>query len=308
MLIWILIEKICSLFLMMLMGVGLVKLEILKAEDGRTFSVLGLYLIMPCVILSSFQVDYTEEIWSGFLLAIVSSVVIHILMIVLAFFLEKICGLDSLEKASIIYTNAATFIVPLISSMFGKEWVIYTNAFVCVQIVLIWSHGKMLICEQRKPDIKKIFTNLNMLCVFVGIVLFVTKIRFPELIQETMDSVGAVVGPIGMITTGMLLADVDWKKCLRYPKLWMVSSLRLIVMPVIIMMIMKYSRLDTMVHDGKNIILITLLATMTPSAGTITQMALVYRKNMEYACVINVVTTVLCIITMPLMVMLYQLW
>ncbi|MDF2884933.1 MAG: autotransporter, partial [Clostridiaceae bacterium] len=49
------------------------------------------------------------------------------------------------------------------------------------------------------------------------------------------------------------------------------------------------------------------LATITPTASSITQMAQIYGKDAEYASVINVTTTVVSIITMPVMVLLYQI-
>lgn len=55
------------------------------------------------------------------------------------------------------------------------------------------------------------------------------------------------------------------------------------------------------------IVVVSLLATCTPSASTITQMAQIYGKDADYASAINVATTLLCILTMPLMVALYQL-
>ena len=57
----ILIEKIVSLFFVMLLGVLLVRSHILKADDSRTLSTLCIYLIMPCVILEAFQVDYYAD-------------------------------------------------------------------------------------------------------------------------------------------------------------------------------------------------------------------------------------------------------
>ena len=51
----------------------------------------------------------------------------------------------------------------------------------------------------------------------------------------------------------------------------------------------------------------TFLATMTPSASTITNMSVVYGRDADYASAINVTTTLLCIITMPLMVALYTM-
>ena len=49
------------------------------------------------------------------------------------------------------------------------------------------------------------------------------------------------------------------------------------------------------------------LAVITPSATTITQMAQLYDNHAPYASAINVLTTLVCILTMPLMVALYTL-
>ena len=49
------------------------------------------------------------------------------------------------------------------------------------------------------------------------------------------------------------------------------------------------------------------LPTMTPSASTVTQMAQVYDNDADYANMINVFTVLVCIATMPLMVMAYEM-
>ena len=46
---------------------------------------------------------------------------------------------------------------------------------------------------------------------------------------------------------------------------------------------------------------------MTPSASTVTQMAQVYDNDADYANMINVFTGLVCIATMPLMVMAYEM-
>ncbi|WP_411682190.1 hypothetical protein [Clostridium thailandense] len=81
----------------------------------------------------------------------------------------------------------------------------------------------------------------------------------------------------------------------------------MIVCPVIILLLLKYSGIANLSSNGKMILLISLLATITPSASAVTQMAQIYEKNGEYASVINVVTTIVCIITMPIIVWLYQI-
>ena len=59
--------------------------------------------------------------------------------------------------------------------------------------------------------------------------------------------------------------------------------------------------------EGKTLMLITLLATITPSATTVVQIAQLHDKTPEYASAINMATTVVALVTMPLMIFLYSL-
>ena len=57
----LLMEQIAELFLMILMGYIIVKTGLLKGDDSKVISKIVLYLVIPCVIINAFQVDYTSE-------------------------------------------------------------------------------------------------------------------------------------------------------------------------------------------------------------------------------------------------------
>ena len=57
----LLMQQIIKLFIMIFMGYMIVKVGILKSEDSRVFSAMVLYLIVPCVIMNAFQVEYSPE-------------------------------------------------------------------------------------------------------------------------------------------------------------------------------------------------------------------------------------------------------
>lgn len=302
----ILAKKILSLFLIMVMGAALVKSKVLRAEDSKSISVVTLYLVMPCVIISSFQVEYTEEIRDGLLLALIGAVLVHVVLIAVTGILGKALDWDPVEKDSAIYSNAGNLIIPIVTALLGKEWIIYTSAFLSVQLILLWSHGKMVLCGEKKIELKKIATNVNMISVLVGILFFICRIKLPAVLQDSIDTVGGMVGPAAMIVTGMLIGNMSLKKLTAYKRLPMMIFVRLIGYPLMNIGLLKLSGLARMVPAGETILLITLLATITPSASTITQMSQVYGKDADYASAINVATTLLCIVTMPLMVMIYQ--
>ena len=60
------------------------------------------------------------------------------------------------------------------------------------------------------------------------------------------------------------------------------------------------------VPDSRSILLVTLLAAITPTASTIPQMAQLYDQDAAYASAINVMTTLLAVVTMPVFVYFYM--
>lgn len=260
-----------------------------------------------CDHLGLFQVQYTPDVLHGLLLALAAAVLLHVGIIVVVNLLGHPLHLDAVEKASMIYSNAGNLIIPIVTAVLGKEWVIYSSAFLSVQLFLLWSHAKSMLCGEKSFELKKVLTNINMIAILTGAALFLLHIQLPAIIEDSLDMVGSAIGPISMIILGMLMAGMNFKKILGYRRLWLVTALRLVGIPLAAVALLKLSGLAHLVPDGQTILLVSLLATCTPSASTITQMAQIYGKDADYASAINVVTTLLCIFTMPLMVALYQL-
>ena len=165
----------------------------------------------------------------------------------------------------------------------------------------------MTVCGEKKVDVRKIFMNINILAAVAGLVCFILGAMLPAPMLDAVDSVGTMIGPSAMIVTGVLIGSMDFQKILSYRRLWFVSVLRLIIYPLIGVAFLKFSGITGLVPEGATILMITLLAMTTPSASTVTQMAQVYGKDADYASAINLVTTLCCIFTMPLMVTLYQM-
>ena len=146
-----------------------------------------------------------------------------------------------------------------------------------------------------------------MISIFIGVVLFFTKIRLPEIIGNTLASVGTMIGPASMIVTGMLFAGMNLKQIFANKRVYFITFLRLIAVPLIALALIKLSNLASFSADGNKIMLIVFLAIITPSASTVTQMCQVYGNDSKYASAINVMTTLLSVIAMPVMVMLFQM-
>lgn len=293
--------------LIMLVGVLLVKCRILGPKDSNCLSRLSLYLIMPCVILNSFQVSFTPEVRDGLMLAFLGSVLLNIMFLLLNEIFKRVFHLDVVEQTSIIYTNAGNLVIPIVATILGEEWVIYSTAFICVQMIMLWTHGKIVLCQEKKINLKKILTNINMIAVIAGSIFFLCGIRFPAVVQDAMSSVGVMVGPVSMLVTGIMLGNLDLRGILLKGRAWLATGLRLVVVPLCAIAFFRFSGICRLVPNGSNYLLVTLLATITPPASSIMQMAELYGLDSDHACAINVLSTIVCILTMPLMVALYQM-
>ena len=303
----LLMEQIIQLFLMIFMGFLIVKAKLLNSEDSKILSIIVLYLIIPCVIINAFQVDYTPQTVKGLLIALAGSVMTQVILLIVVSILGRVFHLNEVEVASIYYSNSGNLIVPIVTFILGKEWVLYGCVFMSVQLVFIWTHCKKIISRESTYDWRKIVLNINMISIAIGIILFLTRIHLPAIINNTLSAVGSMIGPASMIVTGMLFAGMDFKQIFANKRVYFVSFFRLIIVPVIALFLIKCSQLSTFSSNGNKLMLIVFLAIITPSASTVTQMCQVYGNDSQYASAINVVTTLLAIVTMPLMVMLFQI-
>lgn len=303
----LLMEQITELFLMIFMGFLIVKTGLLKDDDSKVLSKIVLYLIIPCVIINAFQVDYTMDTVKGLLIALAASVMLQIILLIIISAFGKLLHLNEVEIASVYYSNSGNLIVPIVTFILGQEWVLYGCVFMSVQLVFLWTHCKKILSREPSYDWKKIILNINMISIFIGVILFFTRIRLPEIIGNTLSAVGSMIGPASMFVTGMLFAGMNLKQIFANKRVYFISFLRLIAVPLFSLILLKISHLASLSADGNQIMLIVFLAVITPSASTVTQMCQVYGNDSRYASAINVVTTLFSIITMPLMVILFQM-
>ncbi|MBQ6363443.1 MAG: AEC family transporter [Lachnospiraceae bacterium] len=303
----LLMRQIAALFIMIGMGFAVVKSGMLKPENSRTLSVLILYLIFPCVIVKSFQIDLTPEVRTGFVLALVAAFVIHILLLGICFVLDKIFHLDNVEKDAVFYSNCGNLLIPLVAEVLGEEWVIFCNGYICVQVLFLWTHGQMVMSGTRKADPVKILKNPNIVAMVIGAAMLLTGMRFPALVQDSLNAVSAAFVPACMLMIGMLLGNVKWKEMLKRYRIFLIVLLRMLVVPCLILLFCRYTPLRRMSPDADTIMFITFLAAAGPTATTITQMAQLFGADSEYAGAISILTTLSCIVFIPLMAFLYYL-
>ena len=294
------VEKIIEMFLIMLAGMAAWRLGILDSSANKKLSGFLLNFIMPAMILSSYQMDFQEELLQGLLLTAVFSAASFGLAILLSSLALGGKGNKDLEieQMSVIYSNCGFMGIPLINGLAGQEGVFFMTAYITIFNLLVWSHGLALMCGTGswKTALKK-FVQPSTIAVFTGLVLFLCRIRLPQIILEPLASVGDMNTPMAMVIAGVSLSESHLLRALTKPRTYWICFLKLAAVPALTLVLMFCLGLDGIPA------LAVLIGAACPTAAMGTMFALQYHKNSSYAAELFAVTTVLSLISIPCMVL-----
>lgn len=305
----ILLKKILILFIMVLMGFITVKKGRLKSSDSYILSRLSFDWIIPCSLIACFQVDYETEKMQAFLFACLVAFLSIILYILLTRLIQKPLKLNVAEQGTVIFANSAGVGAPVVSAVLGSEQLFFVSAHMGLQNIAIIIYLSIIMNKDAKINWRSVFLNRNIFCIAAGLFMFFTGFRLPDFISSAVSTVGNMLSPVSMFMIGMLMGGVDFKEVFRNRRTYLVSALRLLIYPMIFILTAKLSGAVDMFPYAKDVILVILICSAAPAAALVTQMAGLYCTGAvaQDASTLNVITTLFCIISMPLLVFLYQI-
>ena len=301
-----LIKKIAELFLILFATAALVKAGLLKTEDSRVLSRITLYFIMPCVIFNSLQEELTPEVRQGLLISAGLALGIQLVYFLIAEVLRRVWKATEVERASIVFTNAGNLVIPLVAYIQGQNRVIYVSAYILVFSLLFWTFGIRMFDSGGTPGIKKLLLNPNILALAAGLLVLVLRIRLPEPLALAFSSTASTIGPVTMIITGLVVGGIKFRELFSNRRVIGVIFFRMILCSGIAVLIFAWIGKAGWVPAGKELLIIPLLSAIAPSASNINQVAILYNKDAQYASAINVLTTLSCIVTIPMWILLYE--
>ena len=316
----LLMSKLAAMLTMVAVGWLAVRFRIIQSRDSAVLSRLTVYILQPCLICRAFQIELTPERLNGFLCALVFGTAVYIIWILALGLLKKPLRLDAVDRCSLIYSNVGNLALPLISMILGSEYVFYASALQIPFNLLIWTHGNSIICGEKHLHIRKILLNPNIIALFIGLLLSLLQIRLPDFLDTAAGGLGNMVGPVSMLLIGMVVSEKDLRKIFTDGRAWMISLGRLIAMPASLLLLLSVSgvcaRLPQWVPvsgvcarlpQWVPVFQVCFIALCTPPASTVAQLAVLYDKKAYETSVYGVQSMLLCVLTMPLMLTLFQL-
>lgn len=304
-----LFEKIVVYAIFIIIGFFAVRLHVMTFEDSKVLSRFALYFLTPCAMFDAFQYEFSMDRLTGMGIAAAG-----VLLCVLAFaLLERLLArrfkLSVVEYTSLEYPNSGNFMLPLVASVMGGDWVIYCCPCFLIICFLLFSHCKAVLSGEKRIRADMFYKNSVIIALVLGLVLFLLNIQITGLAGDAISSLGSMMGPTYMFTVGMIIGNADLKKIFSNKRAYIICAGRLILCPLLAMAVFFVTGLLRIHPDAPRFLLVVFLTAGAPTAVTITQFTQLYRSvpEAEFASVINILSTILCLVTMPCMAYLYQL-
>ena len=304
----LLLKKTLTLILMILMGYASVKSGKVKSEDSRVISQLCFDWVIPFSMVNAFFIEYTPETARDLGLSCLCAAITVLSFVGLTLLLGRTLGLRPSEKGSLMFANSAGMTLPLAESLLGSTGVLLCAPHMGMQNILIFTLLPYIMSGRTEFEWKKILLNRNILSIVVGIVLFVFRIPVPGVLRSTVSGVGSMLAPLSMIMIGMLMAKADLRALLAQKKLYLVCFLRLLGYPMFFIALIALTGVTRRAPYMHDILLVLTMCVASPAATLVTQMAAKHAgEEAAHAGSLNVLTTLLCVLTIPCMAFVYQI-
>lgn len=295
----LLIGQMFLMALYMMVGYGLYKQKKLNVTGCGQLGTLLIYIVLPCTIAKSFIMDFSEEKLYGLAIAFLLSLMALIVSIVIA----KICfkKQSAILVFSAAFSNAGFIGIPLAQAAYGEEGVFYISSFVALLNILQWTYGVYIMTGDRQ-NIKftTIMKNPIIVSLFLGIILFITQVELPDIVLKGLTGISAMNAPLAMIILGAYLGQIDVKEMFRDKKLYECALVRLVFIPIVTGVILIFMKRINPVIAGT-----ILIAVVTPTGSNVAIFAKQYDCDYLYATGTVCLSTIISLVTIPLMIGLY---
>lgn len=263
-----------------------------------------LYIIAPCVIVRSFIREFDPDMMMGILIVAVSAIAIHTFSIAVAtlVFRSKDEGRKRVLRFGTIFSNCSFMSIPLQQQIIGNDGVLYGATFVAMFNLIAWSYGVTLMQGRGKGiSVKKIILNPSIICVFVGMIIFLWSIPVHEIIYKPLSYLADLNTPLPMLVIGYYLSKGSLKSAFTDKVAYLSVFLRIIAIPAVAMTVLYLCGVR---GDMLTSLVISVSA---PTASITTMFSAKFDCDTELSVKLVTLSTLLSMITMPIFVSIAQL-
>ena len=295
-----------TLFALVVVGYVAGKLGYLGGDFDRQLSRLVINITCPALILSSAMTGELPD--RQFILPLLLiSVITYILLAGAAFLFPRYLTKNKADEGPIgfalMFGNVGFMGYPVVASIFGHEAVFYAAVLNVVNTFAVFTIGTVLITgrgevEQKRFE-KKVLYSTPMLAAYLTMAIVALRIdNIPAAISQPLTMLGNITVPAALLIIGSSMSNLSLRTMLGNRTVYATSLMRLAILPVVVHFLMRMLGFSDFVVNINTLVIAMPVATY----GTI--LCLKYEKDTTTMTEVTFITTLLSMISIPLLVML----
>ncbi len=306
------LTTVITIFILLAVGYVLGKMDVIGRVASKNLSKLIVYIGQPALIINSIiSKPYSIDNLTLALISLGLAIVVHVLMALMAFlFCIKIKDIDErkITEFAMVFGNIGFLGIPVLGALFPDNGAFVASFFVVAFNILLWIIGLGIIARKRddvKLTVKRIFINKGTVPSLIGFIIFLIPAVFPSFflptfVTSSISYLASLCTPISMLIIGALLATRTMKQIFCSLKVYYLCLMKLLVIPLVFFFATKL-----LGFSDFWVLFITAVSAM-PSASSTSMFAELYDTAPEYSAQCVGTSTLLSILTMPLLIMVAQ--
>ncbi|MBR4881610.1 MAG: AEC family transporter [Clostridia bacterium] len=302
------VNTVATMFLLILVGFVVRKLNWIDKDTSKRLSDLILCIAQPFLLISSIvNTEYSPEKLKEGGLILLLSFCLHVLSAAFAYLCSRPLrdkGESAIMQYALIFENAAFYGFPVLAAVLGEKG-LFWGAFYCIIFnILSWTYGMFVLSSANKDikmNIKKVFVNFGTIPAAIGVIIFVLRIPLPVPVKDTMTYFANLSTPISMLIIGGVLANLPFKKLFTNIKVYWLCLCKLVFFPVIV------GAIVILIGLPRDVALFATLMASMPTAATTTVFGEKFGIRPEYSALCVGISTVISVVTIPVITLVFDM-
>lgn len=300
--IMVVFQTMLKLFLLLILGFVLFKCHIFDEYTNKKISALIVNVASPMLIISSIAgVEGSNK--SIVFLMIGAGILMYIGFIILGKIINRIFPFPKKDwpvyECMVVFANTGFMGYPVLLDVFGQEAVFYASLIHMAFNFFVYTYAIMCLTKGDDSEFKLNFKQLltpGIILIFVGIFIYLFDIQLPSVLMDTINSVGSLTAPLSMMMIGSSLAVYPIKDSFTDWRSYVFAFVRLMIVPFVTMIMCRLLHIDTYYAN------ITIITNAMPVGSMVLMLATQYNANVKIVTRNIVVSTLLSVITIPIVV------
>jgi len=306
----VIITQMAVLFCIMAVGFVVGKVKMLTPDGNKLLTRIVLFIALPCTILNSVfenEIDLTIGDTLYFLLmALLTFLIAFAVSIPVIYLLGGEKKNRGLLNFMSVFSNCGFMGFPVVIAIMGISSAYYVALFNIPFNAIVFSIGIFMISSGGKQGDgssarfggfkPKSLINPVLIVALLAVPMALFGFRPPQILADAVKITGGITTPGGMLVIGSTLAYVPIKTILSEWRIIPVTLLKLIVIPIVTWLILRN------IISNDLLLGVLVIVSAMPSAAMASMLAIEYGGNEKTASAGVFLTTLLCGITVPLLV------